>query len=122
MKVSSTVSSIFTIEDKTYEELQPTIKNLPIVKSELNLKTDVLKMTGNRSTFKKPFSCSKCGKSFTSTNNVKAHERIHTGEKPFSCSKCDYKCSRSDHLKTHERIHTGNKPQCVTRHLPHQAI
>ena len=67
-------------------------------------------MTGNGATFKKPISCSKCGKLFTSRNNLNTHEKIHTGEKPFACSKCDKKFSQTSHLNKHERIHTDEKP------------
>ena len=61
-------------------------------------------------TFKKPFSCSKCGKVFSKKKDFEKHERVHTGEKPFSCSQCDRAFSQAGNLKTHERIHTNEKP------------
>ena len=92
------ISCNFTMEDEVYKELmdiQSALDNPPIIKSELACKTDDSQIIGNRSTFKKPISCSKYGMSFMSTSKVEIHARIHTGEKPFSCSECEKKFSHS---------------------------
>ena len=80
------------------------------IRSEMS-DPDVSEKTGDSCpTFKRPLSCSKRGKAFTTRSKLDCHERIHTGEKPFSCSKCEKTFSQTGSLKTHERIHTGEKP------------
>ncbi|KAG5839990.1 hypothetical protein ANANG_G00211370 [Anguilla anguilla] len=57
----------------------------------------------------KPYQCdfSDCGRRFSRSDQLKRHQRRHTGVKPFQCETCQRKFSRSDHLKTHTRTHTG---------------
>ena len=97
---SETAQELMEIQSALQEELD--------IKSEMNCDLDESGKTGDTcTTFKRPLSCSKCGKAFTSKWKLECHERIHTGEKPFICSECDYKCSDPSAMKRHKRIHTG---------------
>ena len=61
-------------------------------------------------TRQKPFQCTKCDKSFLQSSDWKIHRRTHTRERPFKCSICDKSFLKSGDLKIHERTHTGERP------------
>ena len=58
----------------------------------------------------KSFSCSVCQSRFTRKDELRRHEKIHTGIKTLTCPYCDKTFIRSDHRRTHIRTHTGEKP------------
>ena len=64
---------------------------------------------------KKSYSCSTCGKLFTTQSNLTLHTLTHTSEKAYFCETCGKLFSRKELLTTHIRIHTGEKPYiCAT--------
>jgi KRAB domain-containing zinc finger protein len=63
----------------------------------------------------KPYGCTECDKSYSTTTCLREHMRNHTGEKPFQCSVCFQTFASKGRAVRHERLHDGKKfacPQC----------
>ncbi|XP_050559476.1 zinc finger protein ZFP2 isoform X4 [Spodoptera frugiperda] len=55
--------------------------------------------------------CEHCGKKFITRRLLLMHCRAKHGyEKTDKCSFCDYRASNAEQVKIHERLHTGEKP------------
>ncbi|XP_055539513.1 zinc finger protein 728-like [Wyeomyia smithii] len=52
--------------------------------------------------------CGMCGKRFAFANQLRVHEKIHTGEKPFKCDVCSKRFRRMFSYKEHMAIHEGD--------------
>ena len=60
-------------------------------------------------TTEKIFQCKTCEKCFKQKNNLKRHERIHTGKTPFQCTICNKCFADLSKLKDHESNHSEEK-------------
>uniref|UniRef100_A0AAQ5ZUS4 C2H2-type domain-containing protein n=1 Tax=Amphiprion ocellaris TaxID=80972 RepID=A0AAQ5ZUS4_AMPOC len=59
-----------------------------------------------------PHQCTVCGKTFLTANELRLHNRYHTGERPYKCEVCGKAFIQSGYLKSHMRIHTGENYIC----------
>lgn len=73
-----------------------------------HLPSEVITQEGSDSS--KVHLCKVCNRSFSRSDMLSRHMRLHTGLRPYECHLCRQVFSRSDHLHTHLRTHTGEKP------------
>ena len=65
-------------------------------------------------TKEKAYTCPQCLKTFSRSDNLRKHQRIHGGFKSYSCPYCDKKFCQSTLRKVHLITHTlGNPFRCL---------
>lgn len=75
-----------------------------------HLPSEVIALDGPGGDSSKVHLCKVCNRSFSRSDMLSRHMRLHTGLRPYECHLCQQVFSRSDHLHTHLRTHTGEKP------------
>ncbi|KAH1011626.1 hypothetical protein HUJ04_000954 [Dendroctonus ponderosae] len=63
----------------------------------------------SKHTFEKPYKCTLCEASFTTSHSLLVHKRNHNNEKPYICSTCGKRFVCSGDLFHHNKIHLNKK-------------
>lgn len=60
---------------------------------------------GRRRSSNSTIPCPVCGELYSRKDNLRVHQRIHSGEKPFKCNECDSSFRWAGVLRAHQAVH-----------------
>lgn len=60
---------------------------------------------GRRRSSNSTLPCPTCGELYSRRDNLKVHQRVHSGEKPFKCDECGARFRWVGVLRTHQTTH-----------------
>ncbi|WAR16514.1 AZF1-like protein [Mya arenaria] len=60
------------------------------------------------------WACSQCERTFATKQNLRTHERLHSGDRPFACPYCDRRFNSRWNLKCHVITHAKQIPSSET--------